>query len=162
MSRPGPAPKPGAARRNSPSYAWTEVPNRPFTGTPPVKPPYRRMIVVDDVPKQVQLLTATRAWWRVISAMPHCRLWTASDWLFAAETAMIVDDFYRGDTRLGPELRYRERVMGLTVDARLALRIRYVDPANPAAVVDGPAGEPTPAGGGQVARLDDRRRRLTE
>lgn len=160
MARPGPNPKPGAVRRNEATFSWTEVPNTPHTGTPPVRPPSRRVVVVDDKSKQVGLLAATKAWWRVISAMPHCRLWLESDWLFAAETAVIVDDFYRGDTRLAPEIRQRERAMGTTVDARMALRIRYVGPAGDDIAAS--SSTATPREPAKVARLDDRRRRLTE
>lgn len=162
MTLRGPLPSPGAQRRNTPTFSWTEVPNVPYTKVPPVKPPSRRAIVVDEVTRQVALLTATRAWWRVISQMPHCQLWSPSDWLFAAETAVIVDDFYRGDTRLAPEMRQRERAMGTTVDARAAMRIRYVDPDRAPQPVA--AGQQTSAAAApsRVTDIGERRRRLTE
>ncbi|QBI53435.1 phage terminase small subunit [Streptomonospora litoralis] len=162
MPLTGPEPKENAARRNQPTHTWHEVPNQPYTRTPPVAPPATRAVLVDGEMKRLKLTTMTRAWWRTVSTMPHCRLWSESDWLFAAETALIADDFYRGFTKAATELRQRERILGTTADARMALRIRYVDQS--------PTGgdqEATSAGGATnrrdqtVARLDDRRRRLT-
>ena len=71
---------------------------------------------------------ATLRWWRAISRMPHCVVWTASDWQFALDTAVIAAAFHAGDYRLAAELRQREKVLGTTVDARRDLRIRYLDP----------------------------------
>lgn len=62
--------------------------------------------------------------------MPHCRLWGPSDWEFALDTLEIAARFY--DTSAPSyriELRYRERVMGTTFDARQGMRIRYITPA---------------------------------
>lgn len=74
--------------------------------------------------------------------MPHCRLWTESDWEFALETAMVADALFYGRTSAATELRQREKVLGTTVDSRRDLRIRYVESA----------GEVDDA---EVTRLDD-------
>jgi hypothetical protein len=61
--------------------------------------------------------------------MPQCRLWIPSDWEFALDSLEIAMRFH--DTAVASwstELRYRERVMGTTHDARQGMRIRYVDP----------------------------------
>lgn len=76
--------------------------------------------------------------------MPHCRLWSDSDWRFAFDTALIAAQLVEGNNSLAGELRLRENKLGTTVDARMALRIRYVDPPE----------EATPAG---VTRLADYR-----
>jgi hypothetical protein len=76
--------------------------------------------------------------------MPHCDLWSDSDWEFAARTVVLVGRFDAGEVRLAKEIRDRERVLGTTWDYRRDLRIRYV-PA--VARADGP----------KVTSLDDYR-----
>lgn len=70
----------------------------------------------------------TRRWWRAVSSMPHCVLWSDSDWQFAVDTAVVAATFHAGDVRVAAELRQREKIMGTTVDARRDLRVRYVEP----------------------------------
>lgn len=60
--------------------------------------------------------------------MPHCCLWTAADWQFAFDTALVAARFHGGDVKAAYELRAREKVMGTTLDARRDLRIRYMEP----------------------------------
>ncbi|HEX5119830.1 MAG TPA: hypothetical protein VFW65_31985 [Pseudonocardiaceae bacterium] len=69
----------------------------------------------------------TRKWWRTVSRMPHCVLWTDADWRFAMDTAVVAAAFHAGDVRVANELRQREKLLGTTGDARRDLRIRYVD-----------------------------------
>jgi hypothetical protein len=58
--------------------------------------------------------------------MPHCVLWTAAEWRYALDTAMVAAAFHSGDLKQAKELRQREAVLGTTLDARRQLRIRYV------------------------------------
>lgn len=97
----------------------------------------------------------TREWWRVISSMPHCVLWSDSDWIFALDTAMVHASSVYGSVTAASELRQRERILGTTVDARRDLRIRYVDDENQelAASTNGVAG---------VTQIKDRRSRLAD
>lgn len=80
----------------------------------------------------------TKKWWRAVSRMPHCVLWTDADWQFALDTALVAAAFHAGDVRVAGELRQREKILGTTADSRRDLRIRYVDPtednADPAIV----------------------------
>lgn len=80
----------------------------------------------------------TKRWWRTVSRMPHCVLWSAADWEFALDTALVAAAFHAGDTKIASELRQRERILGTTVDARRDLRIAYVsaveEPGDPATV----------------------------
>jgi hypothetical protein len=92
----------------------------------------------------------TRRWWRAVSRMPHCTLWTESDWQYALDTACVAAAFHSGDARLAGELRQREKVLGLTQDSRRDLRIRYVPPAEE---TEEPAG---------VAVMDEYRRMAAE
>lgn len=120
----GRKPKPaGQARnRNAPTHDWTELPDVPFVPkTAAHKLPTRR-------PDGRSWPTWTKNWWKAISTMPHCALWSDSDWRFALETALVAAQLHEGDTRAATELRNREKVIGTTVDFRRDLRIRYVKP----------------------------------
>jgi len=118
---PGSKPNEGQPVRHrvKPRHDWLEVENKPFRGRhdlPAIQP--------DGRPWP----DATRSWWKVISRMPHCRLWNPGDWQFALDTAMIAAAFHAGDIKQAVELRQREKVMGTTLDARRDLRIRYIEP----------------------------------
>jgi hypothetical protein len=122
---------PGQARnRNTPVHDWTEVEDVPYEGTPPVEPPESRPLVdKDGAVLELPLHPQARAWWDGVRRMPHCVLWSDSDWRFAADTALVADAFYYGRTSAAVELRQREKILGTTVDSRRDLRIRYVEPA---------------------------------
>lgn len=118
----GRKPKPEGQARNraKPTHDWTEVTNLPFTEAPnlPKAQP-------DGRPWPAW----TKRWWQAVSKMPHCRLWSQSDWEFAFDTATLKAKFHtEGGVGLATEIRNRERVLGTTADFRRDLRIRYVDP----------------------------------
>lgn len=112
----GPAPKPADQRvhRADPTHEWIDVPNVPYRGKRPTLP--------DNIPVE------TLEWWIALTTMPHCILWTRSDWQYAALTALIHAAVVKGDFARAAEVRIRERQMGVSLDARRALRIRYIDP----------------------------------
>lgn len=116
----GRKPKPDGQKRNrvKPVHDWTEVIDVPFDAGPPL--PSRQ-------PDRKAWPAATKRWWEVLASMPHCVLWSDSDWQFASDTAFIAAAFHRGEVRHGGELRQREKILGMTADARRDLRIRYVD-----------------------------------
>jgi len=130
-------------------HEFIEVPNVPFPNPPALLPRAAQgetawadagVIPGDGWPE------ATKHWWDVISTMPHCTLWTSSDWAFAQATAECHARFAEGwKGYTGGELRQREKLLGVFLDARRDLRIKYVDP---------PADQPLPA---DVPRLDDYR-----
>jgi hypothetical protein len=95
----------------------------------------------------------TRDWWEAVSTMPHCRLWTKSDWAFALDTAMVHASSVYGSVTAASELRQREKILGTTLDARRDLRIRYSEGefSNQPATTTAPA---------PVAHIADRRARL--
>jgi hypothetical protein len=109
----GRKPKPEDQRRNQNKHVdWVEVIDRPFEDAPPLKGKWP---------------AKTKRWWQAVSTMPHCILWTDSEWQRAFDTVEMVAAFHQGDLRLATELRAREREMGTTLDARRDLRIRYVE-----------------------------------
>lgn len=130
-----------ARHRNKPTFQWTEVPNVPFTGGPKL-PPASQLLNARRWPPR------TRAWWKAVSAMPHCLLWGPSDWQYAIDAALIAAEFHEGELRAAAPLERRERVMGTTLEYRRDLRIRYIDP---------PSGDDEAGDGAEVSRLDDYR-----
>ena len=148
MALPGREPKDRRHGR-TPVAEWTEVENRPFAGRPLPKMP------------GVKWRSAVNTWWLTVSTMPHCELWSESDWTFAVDCALLKqiwwDQFASKDSTphstLSTEIRRREDTMGTTVEARRKLRIRYVP------VEDEP--DQAPADAAKVTSLSDRRRRLT-
>lgn len=109
-----------SVRNRVPLKAYHDIPNVPFhLGR-------KRMLPV--LPDGVAWPTATYNWWRALRVMPHCLLWTDTDWQYAATTAWIHKQVWAGDFKLAAELRMRERSMGCTDEARRGLRIRYVEP----------------------------------
>ena len=131
----GRKPKPAGQARNrvKSEIDWREVVNVPFSGVSPDLP---ELTSTDEPWPDLAV-----AWWQTIRRMPHCVLWSESDWMFAIATADLVAS-YRSHA---PEIRQREKILGTTDDARRDLRIRYVD------APDGSAIE------GNVSRLDDYR-----
>jgi len=148
MAVAGRKPKPEDQRRNrhAPTHQWTEVPDVPHEGAPalPDRPPFVHpkygVVLAESWPP------ATERWWRVISRMPHCVLWTEADWQYAMDTAEVHARWTLGLTG-ATELRIREKRLGNTLDARRDLRIRYVAPPTEQA-----PGEP-----GEVVQLDQYR-----
>ena len=128
MGLAGRKPKPEDQRRNRnpPVHEWIEIEDVPYHGPAPMLPARYRTIEDDSNNHQVRLKwpARTQRWWAVISAMPHCVLWTPADWQFALDVAEIHARFVEGSN--GTELRIREKLLGTTLDARRDLRIRYV------------------------------------
>jgi len=155
----GRKPKDYGSKRNrvKPVHDWTEVTDEPFDGPVPVKLPTRRVLSSPEGPYEVALHPMTRQWWRTVSSMPHAVLWTASDWMFALQTALVADDLHHGRTSAAVELRQREKILGVTGDARRDLRIRYVSAVDDDSLEcggDSPVAE--------VTNLDARRTRLAD
>ncbi len=114
-----PKPEGQSRNRNKPTYDWTEVEAVPFMGGP--KLPGR-------MPNGLPWPSATKQWWKVVSAMPHCVLWSPSDWEYALDTAFLKALFHmQGQTSVATEIRNRERVLGTTADYRRDLRVKYVE-----------------------------------
>jgi hypothetical protein len=127
MAVVGRKPKPEDQRRNKNKHVdWIEVVDVPFEDAPRF-PKYRGLSLLDGTEIPVPWPKATKRWWRVVSHMPHCILWDESDWQFALDTALVAAAFHEGKMTQAVELRNREKILGLTLDARRDLRIRYVE-----------------------------------
>ena len=120
------------ARHHNPLKAWTEVPDQLYTEGRARELPGGRA---------VWALT-TLHWWEAVRTMPHCRLWSDSDWAFAETTALLHQAVWTGDDPgKVAELGRRERFLGMTREARDGMRIRYTEP------------EPQPGGGAALAAV---------
>lgn len=148
MARPGPQPK--NAKHGHGGAGWIDVPNIPYSG-PGSEQDLPDMPGMDWFPQ-------VTAWWEIVRVMPHCTLWSASDWLFAIQTAYQWQnwwgEFFGGTVHgtASTELRRREDQMGYTLEARRKMGIRYVDPAQvtteavaPEEVADEEVGRPAAA-----------------
>ena len=141
--------------RNKPTHDWTTVPNKPYTGPRPELPLTRQVMVKIGEVEIVPIEERTRQWWQVISSMPHCILWTDSDWVFALDTAMVHASAVYGSVTASSELRQRERILGVTMDARRDLRIKYVDD-------EAEEGVSLTTGVAGVTQITERRARLAD
>lgn len=67
----------------------------------------------------------TVEWWAMWGSSPLATEFTATDWSELMDTAMLHARFWRGDTRLAPELRLRVAKFGATPEDRARLRITF-------------------------------------
>jgi hypothetical protein len=134
--------------RHKPTIEWTDVQNVKYTGEKPALPETREVINKAGDVSVYPMPEATKDWWESTTSMPHCVLWSDSDWAFCSDTALVHAQAVTGVISAMSELRQREKILGCTYDSRRDLRIRYVD------VITEPA---TLA---PVDSLDERRLRL--
>ena len=122
--------KPEEERRNrvKPVHDWIEVENVPYTGPVPRLPNRYGMDPETFLSIPIKYPARTQAWWAVISRMPHCVLWTESDWQHALDCVELHARFMERYPGASNELRMRQKQLGITMDDRRDLRIRYVEP----------------------------------
>lgn len=132
MAAPGREPTANPVNRNTPMLGWTDVPNVPYKGKPPVTLPLTRTVDSKDGAEEQPLHPLTQQWWKLTTTMPHCAVWSTGEWLLAVATALIADALFNGSTTVAAEFRRREQELGTTEEARRKLRIRYVEPVKPA------------------------------
>jgi hypothetical protein len=121
-----------------------------YTGEKPALPEMREVINKAGEVSVYPMPEATKEWWESITSMPHCVLWSASDWAFCSDTALVHAQAVTGVISAMAELRQRERILGATYDSRRDLRIRYLD------------ADDEPATLAPVDSLDKRRQRLLD
>lgn len=125
MAKTGPAPK--VVKHGHGGGEWMDVPDAPYTG-----PGSERDL--PDIPG-LPWYETTLAWWNIVRRMPHCRLWTEADWIFCIEVCVLKNQIW-GEVfggalpaNLLSEERQRIALLGVTMEQRRKLGIRYVDPA---------------------------------
>jgi hypothetical protein len=155
MAKTGPPPK--TVKHGHTGGEFVDVPDLPYTGPGSD----RDLPEIPGLPWYPQ----AEAWWMTVRRMPHCRLWMESDWTFAIMTGVLLNqvwgELFGGalPTSLVTELRRREDMMGMTMEARRKLGIRYADPALFPDEATGPeAAEPTNVK--DISKAPSRRARL--
>jgi hypothetical protein len=124
----GPKPSGRSVSGNTPRIDWVDIENFQYSGPKPELPLERQAMLKNGEVVTVPMGNATIAWWDAVSLMPHCVLWTATDWQFALDTSKIHSAAQSGSMPANVELRQREKIMGTTYESRRDLRIRYVEP----------------------------------
>lgn len=163
MARPGPDP------RGDGGADWRYVIDKPHRRKPLIDLPADRGEGLDQESGSTRRLTwhdQTLVWWDVVKTLPHAALWGAGDWGLAVATAYLADVAFRdGTTSAFTELRRREDELGMTVEARRKLRIKWVS-AEEYAQLTGTASTPatkkattTKSIPAPVVDINDRRRR---
>src|SRR5215475_11544793 len=73
----------------------------------------------------------TRAWWRTWRESPQAQTFTATDWDFLLDTALMHHTMWlRGRWEFASELRLRAAKFGATPEDRLRLRLKVETPAD--------------------------------
>jgi hypothetical protein len=127
MAHSGPPGKGIKHGRTPVTTDWTDVVDKPYTGKSPDLP---------KLPRNGKWAPVVEDWWSKVRRMPHCALWTDTDWLFGLETAFMKAAFWKdmsaGELKstMATEIRRREDQMGTTREALRKLRIRYVKPGD--------------------------------
>ncbi|AER48378.1 minor tail protein [Mycobacterium phage Babsiella] len=105
-----------------------------------------------ELPDTHEWPQATLDWWDTWRTSAQAQTFTATDWAFLLDTAVLHAEFWLGNRSLAGELRLRAAKFGATPEDRARLKIEVGDPDAP--------------GAGAKTRLNakdakDRRRRLT-
>lgn len=123
MAGRGPAPKDPnrRARRNS-----DPVPLRVIVAPPVGQPELPTFMVESDGELSEFVWPAvTLDWWRMWGESPLSAEFTASDWSFLIDTALVHAAFWMGQQSVAAELRLRVAKFGATPEDRARLRITF-------------------------------------
>lgn len=147
MAGRGPAPKDPSQRRRRNA---DPVPTVELEADDELRGPD---LPIDVLPKNEQWHRRTREWWRTWRASPQAQTFTATDWDFLLDTALMHHAMWSaGRWEFASELRLRAAKFGATPEDRLRLRMKVTDPA--------PAGKPAadeakPSRYGHLRSVDD-------
>lgn len=79
-----------------------------------------------ELPEAINWHMQTILWWHVWGNDPLSDEFTALEWSYLTETAMLVNEFWNGDMKVASELRLRAAKFGVTPEDRARLRIQVV------------------------------------
>lgn len=131
MAGRGPAPKDPAKLAGHGAAKARMEGMRVYSAAPvsqPELPEFDVQVEVDGatIPQTFVWPEATRRWWETWGAEPMAQDFTATDWDFLLDTALLHAKVWgAGDLKLLPELRLRVAKMGATSEDRARLRIAY-------------------------------------
>lgn len=94
---------------------------------------------IDVLPNREQWHPRTREWWRTWRTSPQAQTFTATDWDFLLDTALMHHTMWsKGRWEFAGELRLRAAKFGATPEDRLRLRMKVVVPDAPTTPEDKP------------------------
>lgn len=125
MAGRGPAPKPGAVRRNA------QPESVQLTGDDAVRGP--------ELPSDADWPAATRRWWETWRSSAQAQTFTPTDWDYLLDTALLHAELWAGNGQVAAELRLRVAKFGATPEDRMRLRLS-VEAPKAAGVVAKPDG----------------------
>lgn len=110
-----------------------------------VDPVERRQVSADDVQRGPELPAgdwpaATVRWWDTWRGSPQAQVFTATDWSFLLDTALLHAELWAGNGAVAAELRLRVAKFGATPEDRARLRLEVADQTPPAKPVARKAG----------------------
>jgi hypothetical protein len=94
----------------------------------------------------------TERWWHTWGESPLAASFTADDWSFLLDTAILHSAMWGGDTKAAAELRLRVAKFGQTPEDRLRLRVQFAEPVE---------ADPVPQSRGEVSGARARYAHLT-
>ena len=84
---------------------------------------------IDVLPDHEQWHSRTRDWWRTWRRSPQAQAFTATDWDFLIDTALMHHTMWlKGRWEFASELRLRAAKFGATPEDRLRLRMQVTAP----------------------------------
>lgn len=151
MAGHGPPPKPDAerARRNAPPAPEVSVTPDDVLRGPDLPDDLR-----DSEGDPLSWPSMTRRWWLNWRRSPQAQSFTATDWDFLLETALLHRSFVLGASTVAAELRLRVAKFGATPEDRLRLRMAITPPAT------APATTASVKSDEVAEKREDRRKRL--
>lgn len=124
MAGRGPAPKDPSQRlrRNK-----QPTPQRVYDAAPAKQPSLPPLYLPDADGKlqRVSWPAQTKRWWETWGREPMAQDFRPTDWDFLIDTALLHAAYWRGDTKLAPEIRLRVAKLGATAEDRARLRVTY-------------------------------------
>ncbi|WP_155858706.1 hypothetical protein [Candidatus Blastococcus massiliensis] len=82
------------------------------------------------LPRDIDWHPRTRAWWRDWKRWPLADSFTAGDWSFLLDTALMHHRMWaKGEMKWASEIRLRVAKYGATPEDRQRLRVQFTDPA---------------------------------
>lgn len=104
-----------------------------------------------ELPEDIEWHPRTMAWWDTWRRSPQAQQFTATDWSFLLDTALMHHTMWLKEKwEFAAELRLRAAKLGATVEDRLRLRL----------TIETPGDAKRPVDGASVADIASRRARL--
>lgn len=99
-----------------------------------------------ELPEGFDWPVATKDWWATWRRSPQAKTFTATDWDFLLDTAVLHAEYWGGDLKVAGELRLRVAKFGATPEDRARLKLEVAKPA------ETPTSRPAQSGRSRTAR----------